>query len=127
MTAPLNAIAVSIGSNVPQQQEQVVACIGWLKQTLTDASASSTYCTPAVGGHGADYTNCVVIGKTAATIQDITAQFKAYERQCGRTPECKALGLVPIDLDVVIFNGEVVREKDFNQIYFKIGWEELQK
>ena len=127
MTAPLNTIAVSVGSNVPQQQEQVVACIGWLKQTLTDASASSAYRTPAIGGHGADYTNCVVIGKTAATIQDITAQFKAYERQCGRTPECKALGLVPIDLDVVIFNGEVVREKDFNQIYFKIGLEELQK
>ena len=40
---------------------------------------------------------------------------------------CKLAGLVPIDLDIVMWNGEVVRQRDFNQDYFQIGWKQLHK
>ena len=53
--------------------------------------------------------------------------LKLYETTHGRTPACKLAGLVPIDLDIVMWNGEVVRQRDFNQDYFQIGWKQLHK
>ncbi len=57
--------------------------------------------------------------------QELNSAFKAYERACGRDEECRSKGLVPIDLDIVMWNGDVVREKDYKQQFFKIGWEQI--
>ena len=37
------------------------------------------------------------------------------------------IGVIPIDLDIVIWNNNIIREKDFNQKYFQIGWHQLNK
>lgn len=66
-------------------------------------------------------------GKMQADYDEINGTLKKYEAICGRTPLSKAIGDIPMDLDIVMWNDEIIRDKDFRQEYFQTGWKQLQK
>ena len=47
------------------------------------------------------------------------------EREVGRLPEHKAEGKVIIDIDIVVWNNEVIKPTDLTRTYMTIGMEEL--
>ncbi|MDE6338577.1 MAG: hypothetical protein K2K97_02170, partial [Muribaculaceae bacterium] len=51
---------------------------------------------------------------------------KNYEKENGRNAEARKRGDVPIDIDIVVWNGEVVREHDFVCNFFRIGLRTLR-
>jgi 2-amino-4-hydroxy-6-hydroxymethyldihydropteridine diphosphokinase len=51
--------------------------------------------------------------------------LKSWEAECGRTPESKQKGVVPIDLDIVMWNSEVVRPVDYSRSYVSMGIAQL--
>lgn len=119
----LNRVVLSIGSNCGY--EGVEKGLVWLSETLDDFCASSLYETPAVHGGTRNYINAVISGRTADDMSRFNALLKEYEVSAGRDERCRSLGIVPVDIDIVVFNGEVVREWDFRQNFFKIGYSEL--
>lgn len=122
-----NAVVLSIGSNSADREAQMTNCIAWLRGIATPTKLSSVYNSPASNGKDPDYLNAVAEIATALTHPELTKLLKDYERQCGRTPQSKALGSIPIDIDIVMWNGEVLRQKDFAQYYFAKGWNEINK
>lgn len=122
-----NAVVLSIGSNSADRETQMTNCIAWLRGIATLTKLSSVYNSPASNGKDPDYLNAVAEIATALTHPELTKLLKDYERQCGRTPQSKALGSIPIDIDIVMWNGEVLRQKDFAQYYFAKGWNEINK
>lgn len=122
-----NAVVLSIGSNSADREAQMTNCIAWLRGIATPTKLSSVYNSPASNGKDPDYLNAVAEIATALTHPELTKLLKDYERQCGRTPQSKAFGSIPIDIDIVMWNGEVLRPKDFAQYYFAKGWNEINK
>ena len=122
-----NAVVLSIGSNSADREAQMTNCIAWLRGIATPTKLSSVYNSPASNGKDPDYLNAVAEIATALTHPELTKMLKDYERQCGRTPQSKALGSIPIDIDIVMWNGNVLRPKDFAQYYFAKGWDEINK
>ena len=122
-----NAVVLSIGSNSADREAQMTNCIAWLRDNATLTKLSSVYNSPASNGKDPDYLNAVAEITSALTPPELTKLLKDYERQCGRTPQSKALGSIPIDIDIVMWNGEVLRQKDFAQYYFAKGWNEINK
>lgn len=123
MPNKLKSVVVCIGSNVNCQN--VRSAIAWLKHTLYFTDCSSIYSTPPVNEPGMPYDNAVVIGHTELSIDQLNNLFKDYELDEGRTPESRKLGIVPIDIDIVIYDNRVIREWDFRQNFFQIGFSEL--
>lgn len=122
-----NAVVLSIGSNSADREAQMTNCIAWLRGIATLTKLSSVYNSPASNGKDPDYLNAVAEIATALTHPELTKLLKDYERQCERTPQSKSLGSIPIDIDIVMWNGEVLRQKDFAQYYFAKGWDEINK
>lgn len=122
-----NAVVLSIGSNSADRDAQMTNCIAWLRDNATLTKLSSVYNSPASNGKDPDYLNAVAEIATALTHPELTKMLKDYERQCGRTPQSKALGSIPVDIDIVMWNGNVLRPKDFAQHYFAKGWNEINK
>lgn len=120
-----NSLVICIGSNGKDRDWQMNNCINWLKSILTDCQVSLIYNSPALNGNDDDYLNAVMIGKTKDTLEEATAKLKQYETVCGRTPKSKNLGIVPMDLDIIIWNDKILREKDFDHSYFQEGWKQL--
>ncbi|MCI6894520.1 MAG: 2-amino-4-hydroxy-6-hydroxymethyldihydropteridine diphosphokinase [Bacteroidales bacterium] len=121
----MNNVILSLGSNSHDSNEQMRRCIHWLQNTLQVTAKSTVYRTAATNGKDTDYTNAVVAVCTPMPIDQLNGLMKQYERECGRTPQSKSLGSIPIDIDVVIFNNQVIRPKDFAQPYFTIGYQQL--
>ena len=55
----------------------------------------------------------------------LEAMLKACEVMEGRTSDARAAGRVPLDIDVVIADGRVLRPDDFKRYFFRQGYEEL--
>lgn len=122
----MNNVILSLGSNSHDSNEQMRRCIHWLQNTLQVTAKSTVYRTAATNGKDADYTNAVVAVGTSMPIDQLNGLMKQYERECGRTPQSKSLGSIPIDIDIVIFNGQIIRPKDFAQTYFSLGYQQLK-
>ena len=115
----MNKLVISIGSNSKDREWQVENCIKWLKSKLSGVSHSEIYNSAASNGKDPD--------KCREDFAEINKKLKDYESVCGRTPLSKQTGEIPMDLDIIIWNGEIVRERDFNQEYFQTGWQQLDE
>ena len=120
-----NKIVLSIGSNSEDKVVQMQCCIEWLHVMLNNVRVSSVYSTSVLNGVDADYLNAVVIADVECEFADCKCLMKKYEASCGRNPESKFKGSIPIDIDIVIWNKDVVKPKDVAQSYFIKGWKEL--
>lgn len=123
----MNRIVISIGSNDRCRESNVEQCLEFLRHRFPETRFSAVYNTPASNGRDADYLNVVMEGTCSDDFDKTKSLLKLYETAHGRTPASKLTGQVPIDLDIVMWNGEVVRQRDFNQDYFQIGWKQLHK
>lgn len=122
-----NVLVICIGSNSNDREWQMTNCINWLKSILSDCQVSPVYTTPALNGVDADYMNAVMRAKTHDTFSEINEKLKQYETICGRTPASKLQGVVPMDLDIIMWDNEILRPKDFQHSYFQEGWKHLNK
>lgn len=73
----------------------------------------------------APYSNLVVRAECPCTYDELKNLTKQIEISMGRTPQMKPLGIVPIDIDVVIFDGEVRRKRDYDAEYFAKGYRQI--
>lgn len=120
-----NKVVLSLGSNSHDKDDQMQKCISWLKTFLENVSVSSIYETAALNGVDANYLNAVFIGYTDDDYEEIKFITKKYEVSCGRTKESKIKSSIPIDIDVVVWNDDIIKPADFTQEYFQIGMLEI--
>ena len=120
---------VGVGSNSPDRAIRVAEAIGWLGRTFYPALFSPVYSTPEWSGRFPEYLNAVAAVGVAPYIgfDEVNASLKLYERRCGRVPSDKTTGIVPVDLDIVVWRGEVCRETEFQRPYFSEGYNMVVK
>ena len=92
------------------------------------AVSSSIYETVACGSiKSPNYLNAVVKIFTDTDHQELHDVLKTMEKTHGRTPESKLSGKIPLDIDIVVWNGEIIRPQDWKQDYFQTGLKELEQ
>lgn len=120
---------ISLGSNLcPSEAESNLSKAEIFLSGLfaADIIFSSHYSTPGVGsGEGKTYLNAVALGHTSLSAEAIRTSLKDFELLSGRTPEVRALGIVPIDLDLLMLGDNVFKPKDLSQSYVLRGLNEL--
>ena len=120
---------ISLGSNLcPYEAESNLSKAEIFLSGLFEADIifSSHYSTPGVGsGEGKTYLNAVAVGHTSLSAEAIRTSLKDFELRTGRTPEVRALGIVPIDLDLLMLGDNVFKPKDLSQSYVLRGLNEL--
>lgn len=119
---PLKEVVLSVGSNHGDRAREVESGIEWLKGVLTDCVSSTIYPSPDCLGGQKEYMNAVVRGKTRISPERLETMCKEYETAHGRTPEIREKGYVPIDIDIVILDGVIIRERDVRQRFFQVGY-----
>lgn len=117
-------VFVGVGANVADARKNVEEAIRFLGSLLGEVESSRLYETPCMGNAMAPaYTNAVVSGTTFYDCDGLIRVLKSYEKLKGRCRD-KNEG-VAIDLDLVACDGDVLRERDFNALHFKIGLKEI--
>ena len=120
---------ISLGSNLcPSEAESNLSKAEIFLSGLfaADIIFSSHYSTPGVGsGEGKTYLNAVALGHTSLSAEAIRTSLKDFELRTGRSSEVRALGIVPIDLDLLMLGDNVFMPKDLSQSYVLRGLNEL--
>lgn len=116
----MNAI-ISIGSNCGDRKDNILKAIDYIKTIASIVSHSGIYESPDFTGTGKKYLNCIAEIETPLSFNKQRECFKAFEKECGRTPELKERGEVPVDIDIIVWGNEILRNKDYNSSYFKAG------
>lgn len=117
----LNTAIISLGSNIARREEMVATGLGWLMSIDPMMRESGIYSSEPVSGHGDPYANAVVEIRTAASLDDLVAIAKDFEKACGRDDKARSEKRVPIDVDIVVFNGRVIRDRDYESPFFRRG------
>ncbi|MCH5224494.1 MAG: 2-amino-4-hydroxy-6-hydroxymethyldihydropteridine diphosphokinase [Muribaculaceae bacterium] len=115
-------VVISIGSNCGDRYKNVETALEWLKSILIEVQCSEIYETPCALKSGSPYVNAVLKGVYQGLGYDLEERLKEKEHQMGRNVECRKRGEVPVDIDIVVMDGEVVKEWDFRQKFFQIGY-----
>ena len=118
----MNRIVLCIGSNMEPKRRNVEDAIRWCSGLCGDIRCSSIYETPEIHGIGAPYANAVLEAFTEYGYEDLNTLLKSYELRMGRDGHARQHGIVPIDVDIVLWNDEIIRPKDFRQSFFRIGF-----
>ncbi len=129
-------VVVCVGSNCGCRRKNVEDAVAWLGTQLGDIEASEVYASPdeyhvasaavdADGGGVSEpriYMNCVVAGECPLEAEALQSMCKEYELGHGRDEECRRLGDVPVDIDVVAAGDSILRPRDWNSLYFRRGY-----
>lgn len=113
-------VIVSLASNSNQKHNLAEArrCLG--EALLHDELYSDELWTEPVGGSRPDlYLNQVVAATTTLDADSLSQQLKAIEARLGRTAEARRCGVVPIDLDLLSFDGCRFHLRDWQRPYVR--------
>lgn len=114
-----------IGSNCGNREVNIAKALLWLSEILLDFRHSHIYASPDTTGGQREYLNAVCLGKTFLTAEALDRLCKEYEKSNGRDARARALGDVPVDIDVVEYGHRILRARDYGSEYFRKGYEEL--
>lgn len=63
------------------------------------------------------YINRAAEFSTSLTLDELNSAFKEIEKKMGRSPGMRLQGIVPIDIDILIYDDSVVRPGDMKRNY----------
>lgn len=99
-------------------------------ERLSDISVitaeSGIYEFPDESGLGDPYLNKVIAVVSSCDSASFYNRLKAVERELGRKKCSKSAGVMPIDIDIIIIDGQIVDSYQFTREYFRIGYADLR-
>lgn len=117
---------ISLGSNLPCAADIVADAVRRLTAVAAVQSSSGLFTNPDDTGRGPDYTNVVLRLDTDLSADGLREFARGLEAAAGRTPESKHLGLMPLDIDIVIWDDTTVSPADRYRQYFVHGLARLR-
>ena len=95
-----------------QLLDSTFPAIEWGKTRETKAEGDRTDLPP--------YLNQLALLKTAWDLNELKMQLKQIEKTNGRTEQSKASGLIPLDIDLLSYDKQVLKPQDFKKQYMQL-------
>lgn len=119
-----NSAVICIGSNVADRRSVVAAALGAVSRGGVVRVSSGLYETEADNGVDAPYINLVAVVDVGLDLDSLRAVAKKLERDAGRTAESTSSSM-PLDIDIIMWNGAVVDRRQYEKPYFKEGYAKI--
>lgn len=123
MTEPHKAL-IAIGSNI-RQNEHTEKAMALIEQNFMDVKFSSALWTKPIGLDSDMFLNAIASFATAHDSDRTTRILKEIEEECGNTKALRKEGVVCMDLDLLMFDGERLHGDDWERPYIKVLLDEL--
>ena len=104
-----NNAVIMLGSNT--DMNMLLSAISMLEDWFDVIAISEIKKTTAIGEHyQSPFYNQAIRIKTEYDREETIRIFKKTEKKLGRTAESKKEGIVPIDIDLIVWNGEICHD-----------------
>ncbi|MDE6040258.1 MAG: 2-amino-4-hydroxy-6-hydroxymethyldihydropteridine diphosphokinase [Muribaculaceae bacterium] len=120
---------ICIGSNTPDSARRLFAAVEYIVCCAQVEDTSGQYQSEAeFQGHHPGvplYMNEVLKLRVDESYEDFQARLKRYEGDVRAESSMRYPGLVGVDIDIVVWDGVVLRPRDVSSRYFRRGLELL--
>lgn len=113
----MNTVLIMLGSNFNREQNIAVATEKLSTYFQIVAHSSRLTTEPFGTQYKSSFQNEALKILSDLTAEETKATFKKIEREMGRTPETKQLGLIPIDIDLIFWN-DTLMHRDYERFPF---------
>ncbi len=121
----MNTAIVSIGSNI-NAGENISAMLDLLRKQVEVVRVSPMIRTKAIGIEDQpDFTNGAVKIRTPESREALNRHLKEIEDQLGRDRSAPKFGPRTMDLDIVVWNGEIVDADYYNRDFLQKSVQEI--
>lgn len=121
----MTSFVIGLASNTVDAEFQMEQAVQTLQTIFRKSSVSNFYQSASISGDGSTYTNAVMAGLTEMSHNELSEKLKKLELKHGRDEQARREKRVTLDLDLVIWDGRIERQNDFEQPYFNRGYREL--
>lgn len=112
-----NRIIMLLGSN-RNAEENMKLAEAELRDYFPRISFSEPVYTEPIGtNYNTPFLNRIAVAYTADRPEEIIVCFKLIEQVIGRTPNDKLIGSIPIDIDLIQWNEQVLKKEDVKRDY----------
>ena len=66
------------------------------------------------------FLNQVAVAGTNASLEEVRRAVKAMEKRLGRMSDSKQKGKIPIDIDLLLWNGTILKPADWEKEYVQL-------
>lgn len=120
-----NFLILSLGSNVSPEFH-----IAFARRRLEELFpgihySEAVYTQPVDCPASGLFLNCVAKATTSYTLENVHAMLKDLEEEAGRTSDGKSSGVVPLDIDILEWNGIILKPADMQRSYVMEGLHSL--
>lgn len=113
---------ISLGANTPGKHATLTDTIERIKELAQVTALTPVYETPAEGSiAAAPYANALLQISTNIDYHTLHDTFKEWEQVAGRTRESKLQGIIPLDIDIIMWDGNILKERDMQMAYMQEG------
>lgn len=113
----MNKVLLSIGTN-EDRETNLILCHRLLDESFEEINYSDTSITTPYGAHYKnDFLNQLAIAYTHKDKEEISLLLKSIEKEMGREKTDKEKGVVKIDIDLIIWNGEILKPTEISRNY----------
>lgn len=115
-----------VGCNMAPKLRRLDNAISAVSKIATIIEASDSLESPDDSHRGPEYLNVVLRCTTDLSLDEFKAKVSEIETSLGRTEQSKNSGNMPADIDIVIWDGNIISEYDYSRPYFRICLGQLQ-
>lgn len=113
----MNKALISIGSN-EDAEFNLASCRDLLNQHYEGSVYTETSVTAPYGKvYKNNFVNQLAVIYTEKDKAEVSGELKLFEKLLGRRVDDKKLGVVKIDIDLVVWNDEVLKPEDMKRSY----------
>lgn len=111
---------ICLGANVPDAAARISDATEMLSVLGRIARRTPPYRTaPEYAGETVPYLNCLLELSTVYAFDELSALTKRYQTAVRNAAD--AAQLIAVDIDIVVWDGEVIRPADYNSAYLRKG------
>lgn len=120
----MNKIILALGSNI-QQKYHMRQAVALLCDTFKNMYFTEPCWTKPIGLDSEDFLNGMASAETNLSVEEVLAHLKSIEKSCGRTPQESKRGVIPMDIDLLMYAGQLFHEEDWERPYVRRLYEQL--
>ena len=119
-----HCIIIALGTNV-RHEDNMACALRRLQDIISDMKCSRQLWTKPIGIKSCDFMNMLLSGVCELDRPTLLQKIKLIEKECGRSYEDKANGIVKIDIDLLKYDDTKEHVDDWNRDYVKLLIKEL--
>ena len=115
-----NNVILCLGSNT-DCEANLKSAVSLLRGYFGTIRFSEAAYTEPVGLPGSGlFLNQVAVAGTEASQEEVERALKDMEKRLGRMPDSKQKGQIPIDIDLLFWNGTILKPADWEKEYVQL-------